>query len=76
MTFSKASIRNLQIMTALIPNLQQTCMIFLTAADHTNDQEVVDKQAQSLLSTTASILNTESINATMQDSPIHVSICQ
>jgi hypothetical protein len=62
-------------MAALIVNLLQICLIFLTAATHTNDQEVVDKQTWSLHSITASILNTEMINTMMQDSPIHVSIC-
>ena len=53
--YLKASIRNLEIMSAPIANLQQTCPIFLTAATHTNDQEAVDKQAWSLHSTAASI---------------------
>jgi len=67
--------RNLGIMAALIANFLQTHPIFLNAATHTNDQEVVDKQAWSLHSTVASILNTEITNTMMQDSPIHVSIC-
>ena len=75
MMYLKASIRNLEIMAALIANLPQTCPTFLMAATHTNDQQAADKQAWLLHSIAASILNTEAINTMMQDSPIHVSIC-
>ena len=71
----KASKKNLQIMAALIANLPKTCPIFLITATHSNDQKTADKQAWSLLSTTVSILNTQTINTMMQDSPIHVTIC-